>query len=120
GAGILALAYGLAESGLLLGLCLMALCVMLHRTSLRTIIRMTHVTGCATYKDLVRVLVGERVAYLVPLFGIAIYFGACVAYFMVAGDYLAQIVPSLSLFHARMVMSLPMLGLALLPSLDRL
>ncbi|GIQ91391.1 hypothetical protein KIPB_014622, partial [Kipferlia bialata] len=120
GAGILALAYGLAESGLLLGLCLMALCVMLHRTSLRSLIRMTHITGCTTYKDLVSKLVGRRMASLVPLFGIAIYFGACTAYFMVAGDYLSQLVPSLSLFAAKIIMSLPMLGLALLPSLDRL
>ncbi|GIQ81965.1 hypothetical protein KIPB_003019 [Kipferlia bialata] len=120
GAGILSLAYGLAESGIFLGLFLTALCVILHRVSLRTIVRMTHITGCGTYQDLVRVLVGPQMASLVPLFGIAIYFGACIAYYMVAGDYLKEIFPSLSLFAAKIIMSLPMLGLSLLPSLERL
>ncbi|GIQ86148.1 hypothetical protein KIPB_007944 [Kipferlia bialata] len=120
GAGILALAGGLAQSGVFLGLFLMAFCVILHRTALRILVQMTHVTGCNTYKDLVRVLVGPKMAIVLSVCGIALYFGPCCAYYMVAGDYLSQIVPSISVLAARVIMSLPMLGLSLLPSLERL
>ncbi|GIQ79709.1 hypothetical protein KIPB_000392 [Kipferlia bialata] len=107
-------------AGIFLGVFLMVACVLLHRASLRVLVSITTITGAATYKDIVRWAVGPKTAFLVPLFGSSIYLTGCTVYYMVAGEYFSQLFPSVHLAAARIIMSIPMFCLSLLPSLERL
>ncbi|GIQ81005.1 hypothetical protein KIPB_001897 [Kipferlia bialata] len=120
GAGILALSWGVAQTGLIMGVIMMVFCALVHRSSNRIVTQLTHITHAKSYKDLVGQMVGTRTSSIVPVLSISLYFGFCVAYFMISGDYLSQIIPSLNNTLARFLCSFPMLALSMLPSMDRL
>ena len=121
GAGILALPYGIYQSGLVAGAALMLFAALSTTLSIDLLVEATRKFNSTTYEDLVQQGLGKSMRKITEFSILLFCEGVCVAYLIAAGDILEPIVGRELRSEAMIITwSLTMLPLSLLKTMEAL
>lgn len=91
GTGVLSFPYAYKQTGLLGGLLLTVLIYMIEVFALCILIRVAEKHQCPTYQELVRTLLGSKMAFVTSVVILIMLIGGNVSYFIITGDVFTSI-----------------------------